>query len=177
MAAGLAAVGYAGAGLNAMGSVTKGKAAQQSDQAISANALYQAQVAANNRVIAANNVALTAEKTAAQESIEGRKVAARVGTARVADATISGKSKEDVIQATRTVGAEAVGNVASEGAKTAYGYMVAEQNAGAEEGLQKMKSTEALAAGDESMKAGEIGGLGTFLDQSSKTYKNWAESA
>lgn len=153
----MAVIGIAGAATSAYGTYEKG-------QAEGANADYQSQVAANNAMIARQNVQMTEAAGASKEAAQGMKTRAAVGTIKTAQGAsgvdVNSGSALDVRGAAAKLGALDALTIRSNTAREAYGYEVQATSSEAE---SKLLTSE----GEQARTAGEIGALGTFLSGAS----------
>lgn len=158
------AMGVAGAGISAAGAIEQGRAAQ-------ANALYQAQVARNNAIIAGQNESWTQASGAAQEAAQGMKTRALVGRTKAAfganNIDVNSGSANKTVAATEEMGDLDAMTIRSNTARAAYGYAVQGESDTAQ---SKLLTTEAPQLAE----AGDISGLGTFLSGASSVGARWA---
>jgi hypothetical protein len=161
----MAVLGIAGAATSAFGAYEQG-------QAQAANASYQAQVAANNAMIARENAALTEQSGVARETAQGMKTAQSVGGIKARQAAsgidVNTGSAANVRTAAAKLGALDALTIRSNTAREAYGYEVAATNDTAESQLLTSEASQARTAGD-------IGALGTFLTGASSVGLNYAK--
>jgi len=157
-------MGVAGAGISALGAYNQG-------QAQGANADYQSQVAANNAMIARQNIGITEASGAAKEAAEGMKTRASVGAIKAAQGAsnidVNTGSAAAVRQAAGKLGALDALTIRSNTAREAYGYDVAATSDTAESQLLKGEAGQARQAGD-------ISALGTFLSGASSVGQKFA---
>lgn len=157
--------GLVGAGISAYGSY-------QSMEANSANAAYQAQVAANNAKIATQNAGLDIQSGEIQAANQGIKGRAAIGTMTAQE----GASGVDVNSGSFTKVRAAASElnmmdqltIRSNAAKAAYAQNVAATGATAEAGLLSSESSQAASAAP-------IGALGSFLGSASSVGTNYAK--
>lgn len=142
----------------------QGKAAQQA-------ANYNAQIAENNRIIAAQNAEYAVRAglaKAEQESLKGRsamgKIRARQGASGV---TVGSQSFADVEEGARDANVLDVANVVQNAQLEAYGYRSQATNFQAEADLSRMRGKSAA-------QAGKIGALGTLLSGAGSLGSKWA---
>jgi hypothetical protein len=164
--AGLAvAGGLAGAGVSAIG-------AYNSMEANSANAAYQAQVAANNAKIAKTNATMDIQSGEIQAGNQGLKTRAAVGTTKAGQGAsgvdVNSGSFVKVRAAESELGMLDALTIRSNAAKSAYGQEVAATSDTAESGLLSAESSQAASAAP-------IGALGTFLSSASSVGGNYAK--
>jgi hypothetical protein len=164
--AGLAAAGgLAGAGVSAYG-------AYNTMEANSANAAYQAQVAANNAKIAQQNAGMDIQSGEIQAANQGLKTRAAVGTIKAQEAAqgvdVNTGSFPQVRAAASELGMLDALTLRSDAAKAAYGQEVAATSATAESGLLGAESTQAA-------NAAPGGALGSFLSSASSVGGNYAK--
>jgi hypothetical protein len=162
--------GLVGAGVSAYGSY-EGMEAQ------SANAAYQAQVAANNAKIAQQNAGMDIQSGEIQAANQGLKTRAAVGTTKAQEGAsgidVNTGSFPQVRSAESELGMLDALTLRSDAAKAAYGQEVAATSATAESGLQTAESTEAA-------NAAPVGALGSFLSSVStvgSTYAKYQQGA
>lgn len=167
----LAVMGVAGAGISGFGAYEKGQSEQQQFDAQAANADYQSQVAANNALIANQNVAMTEQAGVAKEAAQGMKTAASVGTIKAAQGAsgidVNTGSAAQVREAAAELGAQDALTIRSNTAREAYGYEVASTSDTASSKLLTSEAGQAREAGDNAAEAGDISALGTFLSGAS----------
>lgn len=158
------AAGLVGAGTSAYG-------AYKSGQANAASAMYQSQVAANNALIAKQNISLTQAAGDAQEAALGMKTSASVGAMKAAQGAsgvdVNTGSNANVRLAAGKLGALDMLTTRSNTARAAYGYEVAEESDTAESELLQSEASQAKTAGD-------ISALGTFLSGASSVGAKYA---
>jgi hypothetical protein len=158
--------GLAGAGITAAGQYG-------SMQAQSANAAYQAQVAAMNSKIALSNASMETQSGEIAASNQGMKTRAAVGTT-LAQQSASGVdvnsgSAPKVRAAESELGLMDALTIRSTAAKKAYADTVAATSDTAESTLLRSEAAQASAAAP-------IGALGSFLSSAStvgNTYAKW----
>jgi hypothetical protein len=150
-------VGLAGAAVSATG-------AYEAGQSQKANADYQAQVAANNAKIAQQNVTWTEESGEAKVAAKGMQTAQTAGSIKAAQGAsgidVNTGSAANVRTSVAKLGALDALTIRSNTAREAFGYEVAATSDQAESGLLTQEGSQAQTAGD-------IGALGTFLNDSS----------
>jgi len=160
----MAVLGIAGAGISAFGAYEQG-------QAQAANATYQAQVAANNAMVARENASLAAASGAAREATQGMKTAATVGAIKAGQGAsgidVNTGSAASVRQAASKLGALDLATTRSNTSREVYGYEVAATNDVAQSQLLTSEATQAKTAGD-------ISALGTFLSGASSVGGKYA---
>jgi hypothetical protein len=158
-------VGLAGAAVSAGGAIAQGDAAK-------ANADYQAQVAANNAMIARQNAVWTEQSGEAKVAAQGMKTAQAAGTAKATQGAsnidVNSGSAANVRQAIGKLGALDALTIRSNTARTAYGYEVAATSDTAEAGLLRQEGSQEQTGAD-------IGALGTFLSGASSVGGNYAK--
>jgi hypothetical protein len=162
----MAAVGgLVGAGISAYGSY-------QSMEAQSANAAYQAQVAANNAKIAQQNAAMDIQAGEIQAANQGLKTRAAVGTIKAQEAAqgvdVNTGSFTKVRAAASEIGMMDALTLRSDAAKAAYGQEVAATSETAQSGLYTAQSQQASAAAP-------IGALGGLLSSASSVGSTYAK--
>jgi len=162
--------GLVGAGISAYGSY-------ESMEAQSANAAYQAQVAANNAKIAQQNAGMDIQSGEIQAANQGLKTRAAVGTTKAQEAAqgvdVNTGSFPQVRAAESELGMMDALTLRSDAAKAAYGQEVAATSETAQSGLYTAQSTQAA-------NAAPIGALGTLLGSASSvgsTYAKYQQSA
>jgi hypothetical protein len=160
----LAVAGLVGAGVSAYSSYESG-------QAQSAAAAYQAQVAANNAIIAQRNARTDIQAGEAAATNQGLKTRAQVGQEKAAQGA-SGidpntGSAPLVRNGTQELGMLDAMTIRSNAAQKAYAQQVQATSDTAQSQLDTMESTQAA-------EAGELGGLGTLLGGVSTVGKNYA---
>jgi hypothetical protein len=162
--------GLAGAGISAAGQYG-------SMQAQSANAAYQAQVAAMNSKIALSNAAMATQSGEISAANQGMKTRSAVGSIQAAQGAsgvdVNSGSAPKVRAAAAEVGTMDALTIRSNAAKQAYGYQVAATGDTAESQLLESESQQASAAAP-------IGALGSFLSSASSvgnTYSKWQLSS
>jgi hypothetical protein len=162
--------GLAGAGISAAGQYG-------SMQAQSANAAYQAQVAAMNSKIALSNAAMAMQSGEISAANQGMKTRSAVGSIQAAQGAsgvdVNSGSAPKVRAAAAEIGTMDALTIRSNAAKSAYGYQVAATGDTAESGLLESEAQQASAAAP-------IGALGTFLSSASSvgnTYSKWQLSS
>ena len=165
MAAASAVAGVAGAGISAAGSYN-------SMQAQSANAAYQAQVAANNSKQALINAGMETQSGEIEAANQGLKTRAAVGQTLArqgaSGVNVNVGSAPKVRAAESELGMLDALTIRSNAAKKAYGYEVAATSDTAESGLLSMESSEAS-------QAAPISALGSFLGSASSVGGNYAK--
>jgi hypothetical protein len=162
----LAAIaGLAGAATSAVGAYTTG-------QANSANATYQAQVAANNAQIAQQNAKMDIQSGEVAAVNQGLKTRAAVGTEKAnqgaAGIDVNGPSASDVRAGTQSMGMLDALTIRSDAAKQAYAQEVAATSDTAQGELLTAQAGQDVTAGD--LSAG-----GTLLSGASTVGSNWAK--
>lgn len=136
--------------------------AYSSGQAQSANANYQAQVAANNQKTANQNAEYTIEagqSEAAQASLKGRAQSASIRAAEAANGVdVNSGSAEDVQETQRETNNLNTSTVMNNAALRAYGYRTQATGFGAQSGLDTAEAGQASTGGDLSALSSLVGG-------------------
>jgi hypothetical protein len=157
--------GLAGAGISAAGQYG-------SMEAQSANANYQAQVAANNAKIALSNASMATQSGEISAANQGMKTRAAVGTTLAQQGAsgvdVNSGSAPKVRAAESELGALDALTIRSNAAKSAYGFEVAATGDTAESGLLESEAQQASAAAP-------LGALGSFLGSASTTGGSYAK--
>ena len=156
--------GLVGAGISAYGQY-------QSREAQSANAAYQAQVAANNAKIAQSNAAMDIQSGEIQAANQGLKTRAAVGTIKAQEGAsgidVNSGSFPQARAAESEIGMMDALTIRSNAAKQAYSQEVAATSATAESGLLTAQSGQAASAAP-------IAAAGTLLSSASSVGGNYA---
>ncbi len=157
---------------SAVSGITGFMGQQQSAQAASDAANYQAQVAANNSIIAQQNAAYAAKAGEAQAETQGQKSRNMQGAITAALAAnnvdVNSGSAADVRIGQRQAGLLDTENVRQDAALRAYGFKTQATNFQAESGLDKFKAANAQTAGT-------IGGIGSLLGGASSTLEKFSK--
>jgi hypothetical protein len=165
--AGSSVLGLFGSGVSAYG-------AEQQGQAQAKNAMYQAQVARNNAVIAKQNEQWEVASGEVKAGIEGMKTRAVVGGEKAAQGAsgidVNTGSSVKVRAATAELGALDAMTIRSNSARSAYGYEVKAVSDEAEAGLLTTEAQQFKEAGD-------VSALGTFLSGASSVGGKFASFA
>lgn len=158
-----AAGSLAGAGVSAYGTYQKG-------QADSAAAVYAAQVARNNQIIAEQNAQhaeIVGEAQAAATSQKGAAKAAKIKVAQAASGIdVNSGSAVDVQAGEAETSALDTDTVLSNAELQAYGYRTQGTNFGAEAGLDDAKASQAKTGGI-------LGAAGGLLSNASSLSGKW----
>jgi hypothetical protein len=154
----MAAVGLIGAGISAYGAYEQG-------QATSAAEAYQAQVAANNAVIAEQNARLDIQAGETAATNQGLKTRAQVGTEKAGQGAGGIDPNTGSAVAVRA-GTEEIGyldsmTIRSNAAKSAYGQLVTATSDTAQSRLASAESSQAATAGDIGAAGSLLSGIGT----------------
>jgi len=154
---------------SAVGTITSIVGAQNQAQAQSANAKYQAQVAANNQTIAnqqAERATQIGQAEAQTASLQNRARTGAVVAAMAANGIdVDQGTAVDVKAGTRELGQLAAETKVSDAAQTSYGYQQQAGNFGAQSGLLTAQAGQALTAGNiASLNAG-VQGAGQVAKQ------------
>ena len=159
--------GLVGAGISAYGQY-------QSMEAQSANAAYQAQVAANNAKIAQSNAAMDIQAGEIQAANQGLKTRAAVGTTKAQEGAsgvdVNTGSFPQARAAESEIGMMDALTIRSNAAKQAYSQEVAATSDTAQSGLYTAQSQQASAAAP-------IGAAGSLLSSASSVGGNYAKYA
>lgn len=159
LAIGSAVAGLAGTAVGVAGQLNSAKAAKE-------DAYYQAQVAANNAVIADQNANWTNQAGSVQEFNKGLQTRGIIGQEKATQGAsgidVNTGSAAKVRTATQELGQTDVATIASDTAKKAYGFKVQAQSDTAQGQLDIQK-------GQNASQAGQIGALGSFLSGISST--------
>lgn len=156
------AISVLGAGIGAMSAVQQGQAA-------SANAAYQAQVHANNQIIAERQAtdALKRgdmEATRHRQAVEGLKGRQRTALAS-ANLDLSSGSPLDILADTAGLGELDALTIESNAAREAAGYRAQGMNFGAEAALERSRAKSSLASSGLAAGASLLTGVGTVADR------------
>jgi hypothetical protein len=164
LAIGSAIAGLAGGGMSAAGAYGSSKAA-------SANANYQAQVAANNATIARQNAGMDTQAGEIAATNQGMKTRAAVGSIQATQGAsgidVNSGSAPKVRAAASELGLMDALTIRSTAAKKAYADTVAATGDTAEAGLLQSEAAQASAAAP-------IGALGSFLSSASSVGGTYA---
>ena len=156
-------IGAVGAGVSAIGAIGQG-------EAHAAEARYQSQVAANNRVIAEQNAQYATqagEETTFQTGLRERDKAAKITTGIAANnLDVNTGSARDVRTSQAEIGQLAEETTKNNAALTAYGYRTQATNYQAESQLLKAEAPQDVAGGF-------LGGAGTLLSGASTAGFRW----
>ena len=156
----------AGAGIQAVSSITSGIASSNA-------ANYQAQIARNNKVIADQNAVYAEQSGIAAAENQSRKGAARVAKIKTAQAAqgvdINTGSAVDVQVGQRMTDQLDTENVLNNAELRAYGYRVQGENFESEAKLDEMK-------GEQAKTAGYLGAAGSLLSNASSISGKWGGS-
>lgn len=145
-------------------------ASQQQAKAQESAANYNAQVAANNQIIAQQNAKQALQAGEAQEQQQRMKTAALIGSQRAAQAAngiqIDSGSALDVQSSAAELGELDALTIRSNASKTAYNYEAQAANYGSQAALDKAQAGWASQAGD-------IAGYSTLLTGASSLSSKW----
>ena len=162
-----AGLGLAGTAISAGGAYAQGEAA-------SANAAYQAQVAANNAAIAQRNARMDIQSGEVQATNAELKTRAQVGqekaTQGAAGIDVNTGSAPNVRTATEQLGALNAMTIRSNAAKAAYGQEVSATSATAQSQLLSAESQQYA-------EAAPLGAAGTLLSGASTVGGRYAQLA
>jgi hypothetical protein len=157
-----AVAGIAGAGVAAYGAIQSGEA-----QSRAAN--YQAQVAANNQVIAGQNADYAKQAGAVQEASKRTAIAALIGSQRTASAAnnldVNSGSALDLQSSAAALGEEDARTIRDSAARTARGYQIQGIDYGAQAQLDRMTADQASTAGGLNAFASILGGASSVSDK------------
>jgi hypothetical protein len=157
--------GIVGAGISAYGNY-------ESMEAQSANAAYQAQVAANNAKIATQNAEMDIQSGEIQAANQGLKTRAAVGTIKAQEGAsgidVNSGSFPQVRAAASEFGMIDALTMRSNASKAAYSQEVAATSDMAESGLLSAESSQASSAAP-------VSGLGSLLSSASSVGMNYAK--
>jgi hypothetical protein len=164
------AVGVVGAGVAAYGQIQAGNAAQSA-------ANYQAQVAANNAIIADQNARQATAAGNAQAEQSRMKTNNLVGAMMAGQASsgldVGSGSPLDVRTSQKEVGELDVLTIRNNAARQAYGYQTQSMSSTAQSALDTLQGQNAAAAGD-------IGGVSSVLGGAASAgnkYADWTKVA
>lgn len=160
----------AGAGVNAVGSYESGVASSKASQ-------YQAQVAANNALIAQQNEGWEEQTGAAKEAAQGQKGRAQIGQTTAAmgasGVTVGSGSFADVVGAEHSLASLDTNTIRSDTARKVYGYEVQQVSDTAQSQLLEAESKQ-------QREMAPISAIGTFLSGASSVgakFANWQKGA
>lgn len=164
--AGLGAVaGLAGAGIAGIGAL-------DASDARAKTATYQAQVAENNRQIAARNAEMEITSGEISAANRGLQTRAAVGTQKTVQGAggieVGTGSAADVRKGTQQMGLLDAITIRSNAARRAYGYQVTESNQEAQKRLLETQASQEKIAGP-------MAAAGTLLSGASTVGSNWAK--
>jgi hypothetical protein len=165
----MAVVSLVGSGIGAIGQAS---GAQQTAQANAAAASYQAQVAANNQIIANQNAEYATQAGEQQATVEGLKNRSLAGTLRTDIAAnnidVNTGSAADVQTGQRQAGLLDVQTVRQNAALQSYGYRTQASNFGAQQGLQQLAAANDIQAGNIAATSSLLSGATSVADKFSK---------
>lgn len=157
------------AGLGAVGSIEQGNATSAADK-------YNAQIAANNAIIAtqsANYAGAAGTAQAEQAGLQSRaKLGALVANEGASGVDINSGSNLQVQSSARELGELNAITIRSNAARTAYGYQVQGANDTAESTLDSMAANNATTAGEIGAASSVLGGLGSAASNYAKFTMN-----
>lgn len=167
-----AVAGIASAGMGLFGSITAAQGQEQMAAATSASDLYQAQVAANNAVIARRNASMEMKSGEIAAQNFGLQARAKIGSG-VAGQGASGVDANTGSFAAVRAGADQMSmldalTIRSDAARRAYGYQVQGTNFTAQSQLDTMSAANAVQAGDIASEGSLISGASTVAGAFSK---------
>jgi hypothetical protein len=165
----MAVVSLVGSGIGAIGQAS---GAQQTAQANATAANYQAQVAANNQIIANQNAEYATQAGEQQATVEGLKNRSLAGTLRTDMAAnnidVNTGSAADVQTGQRQAGLLDVQTVRQNAALQSYGYRTQASNFGAQQGLQQLAAANDIQAGNIAATSSLLSGATSVADKFSK---------
>jgi hypothetical protein len=168
----MGAIAPVGFGAGVVGGVVNAIGSYNSLSAQSANAAYQAQVAANNATIAQQNAELDIQSGEVQAANQGLKTRATVGTTMAGEAasgvSVNSGSFPAVRASESEIGMLDALTIRSNAAKSAYSQEVAATSDTAEAGLLTQESQQASAAAP-------VAALGSFLGSASSVGGTWGK--
>ncbi len=151
-----------GTGISAIGAL-------QQSHAQEANANYQAQVSANNAIVAQQNAQLAAESGEAKAEATGLQNRAQMGAILAAQSAggidVDSGSAVDVRATQREMGRLSEITDQSNAALQQYGYRTQATNFQAESQLQRAEAQQAAAAGPLAATGSLLGGAGTAANR------------
>jgi hypothetical protein len=164
-----AAAGVLGAGVGAYGAIEQGNATSAADK-------YNAQIAANNAIIAtqsANYAGAAGTAQAEQVGLQSRtKLGSIVANEGASGVDINSKSNLQVQSSARELGELNAITIRSNAARTAYGYQVQGANDTAQSNLDTFSAGQAETAGDIGAASSVLGGLGSAASNYAKFTMN-----
>lgn len=144
------------------GAAAEGKAAQQS-------ALYQAQVAQNNKIIAERAAQRTKSDSLLESEQNDYKVKGLLGTQKAVQAAngidVNSGTALAIRKGTREMGAYDSELIRSKGDEKAYNYLVQANNFQAESQFSMMKGQQAMTAAKYKQMSTLLGGIGGVADK------------
>ena len=159
----------ASAAMSAVGQVEQGAATAANDR-------YQAQVAANNAIVAKQNETYTINSGEATAANQGMKTRARVGTEKASQGAsgvdVNTGSPVAVRAGTESLGMLDALTIRSDSARRAYGYEVAASN----DTAQSQLDTQAAGQAETGADIGAIGGLLSNASTIGSKYGNFLAS-
>ena len=157
----------AGAGISAVSTISQGIATRNA-------ANYQAQVAANNAIVAQQNATRAEQAGEAAAENQSRKGAAELAKVKVAQAAsgidVNTGSAVDVQAGERQTNQLETETVFQNDLMKAYGYRVNAENFKAEQGLETAKA-------DEAVPASILSATGSLLSSASSLGSKWSSSS
>ena len=160
-----AAAAALGAVVSAYGAISQGQATAAADK-------YQAQVAANNAIIANQNAEYAIQSGQAKATTQGLQNRAQMGRVVAAEAAsgvdVNTGSAADVQTTQREIGNVDTAQVVNNAAITAYGYRTQETNFQANSQLLAAEAPQAAAAGDIAAAGGLLSSAGSLGSQWAK---------
>jgi hypothetical protein len=179
IAIGSAVAGLAGAGVNYMGSQTAAAGQRAAGQAQATTYEYQAEVAANNALIAKQNAAWTMAAGDVAASNKGLQTRAAVGTQKVqqgaAGIDVNTGSAATVRAGTESMGLLDAMTIRSNASRAAYGYDVKATSETAQAKLDRMAAGNAVTGANLQAQGTETAGVGSLLSGVSTVGGNWAK--
>lgn len=164
----LAGIGLAGGANNAYGQMQQAKAQSAADN-------FNADVAAQNAIIATQKQEWAGQEGAQEVAISQMKTAAKVGSIKAnqgaSGVEIGTGSNAQVIDSAREVGMLDALTIRSNAARQAYGYATEAQSDKAQEALNRF-------AGKNAITAGKMGAVSTLLGSAAQSgqYANMTQS-
>ena len=165
----LAGIGFAGSAANAYGQV-------QSAKATSNAANFNANVAAQNAIIATQKQQWVGEEGDQEASISQMKTAAKVGSIKAnqgaSGVDVGTGSHADVVTSAREVGMLDALTIRSNAARAAYGYATEAYSDKAQEALDRYAGKNAITAGNIGATSTILGGAAQSSQYSDYTSSN-----
>jgi hypothetical protein len=172
-----AGTGLAGAGVAGMAGQNNANAAIQSGIANYDAATYQAQVAANNAVVASQNAdyaVAAGQAKAGDVSLKGAENLAKIKSAQATSGVnVNTGSAARVQTSAREVNELSTERTLSDAELTAYGYRTQATNFQAEQGLENLKGAGALQGAGYAATGAELGADATILSDISGVASKW----